>query len=293
MANAGLAQAGRWLAAACLLAVLALAFAGAPASAQQTGQETGQQTGQKASQDGSGKAVAQPEPKPPMLIAKPENNPLLPRPRPDPQNLELPVEPPQTGGAAEQMTTGAVPAPEDGEQEACLWRLRALGVAITPQPPIDEDGGCTVASPLVISEISLDISVYPDATLTCLTAEALTNWMTEIVVPAAREHLDAEPTGLVQSSAYACAGQDAAPRAGEHASGSAIDITGIIFKERETLAVRMRDTETGAERAFQSAIRNGACRYFRNVIGPGAEAGFDGKLHLGTGGHAGELPICL
>jgi len=280
VADIALARALCRCAALCLLAVLAAAPAGA------------QDKVEDKVQGGINEAVAQPEPKPQMLIAKPESNPLLPRPRPDPENIERPAAPQQAGGGTDQMTTGAVPAPEDGEQEACLWRLRALGVAVSPQPPNDEEGGCQVASPLVISELSLDISVYPDATLTCLAAEALAKWVTEIVVPAAREHLDAEPAGLVQSSSYACTAQNPAPRAREHASGSAIDITGIIFKERDTLAIRMRDAETGPERAFQSAIRNGACRYFTNVTGPGSEAGYDGKLHLGAARGTGASRVC-
>ena len=47
-----------------------------------------------------------------------------------------------------------------------------------------------------------------------------------------------------------------------------------------------------AERAFQQAIRSGACHYFTNVLGPGAGPGFDAKLHLGAAPHAGGAQTC-
>jgi hypothetical protein len=128
--------------------------------------------------------------------------------------------------------------------------------------------------------------------LTCGAVEALAGWMNEVVVPAAREHLDAEPTVLLQSSAYDCANPKSAARPGEHAAGSAIDITGIVFKQRKTVAIRSRAAESGPERAFQKAIRTGACRFFANVVGPGAEPGFDGKLHLGAATRPGGSKAC-
>lgn len=283
-----------------LAVVFVLALAPSPSAAQQADGDAAA----PAAEDGGDAAqvpvppAVQPEPKPPMLIAKPEKDPLLPRPRPDPDAVaEAPEpEPEPVEPVAPEITTGAVPEPQDSEQEACLWRLRGLGAAATPIPLISASDTCQLAAPLAVSELSLEISLYPEATLGCAAAEAMTMWMQEVVIPAARRHLDAEPTGLVQSSAFACSDGGTSNGADEHALGSAIDITGVIFKEYDTIAIRMRDGDKGAEkgreRAFQRAIREGACRFFDTVLGPGSEAGHENKLHLGLSAEQGAATVC-
>ncbi|HMB46741.1 MAG TPA: extensin family protein [Afifellaceae bacterium] len=274
-----------------LLAALTALSAPAWAQSDAAQSEAAQAEAQPAEEE-TGGSVSKPEPKPPMLIAKPESNPKLPRPRPE-RATDVLLD--STGTAAtgdSQMTTGTVPPAVAGEDEACLWRLRGLGVAVEPQAPIEGESACRLAMPLQVSELSADISLFPQATLDCATAEAVTKWMHEVVVPSARRYLDAEPTGLVHSSAFDCSDRNLDPGNGEHAAGQAIDITYINFRDRDTLAIRLREAEDDPERDFQQAIRAGACGIFSQVIGPGANAGFAGKLHLGTAQGDDSHQIC-
>ncbi len=283
----------------CFLAALLAVLTGWSGALAQEKAESG------AEADPAAELVAQPEPKPEMLIAKPEVNPMLPRPRPDPDAAadSAGAAPAPQGGfpndeaGSDGVVTGAVAEGEESrEDEACLWRLRGLGVAVAPQPPIDEANGCRIAAPLAVSELSPEISVDPRVMLTCPAAEAVTRWMQDIVVPAAREYLEASPTGLLHSSSHACTGTGAVSASAAHSAGLTIDVTGFLFAERGALPVRVSKSEksakAGRERAFLRAIREGACRYFADVTGPEEDSGHPGRLHLGDALPEDVSPAC-
>ena len=295
---------------ACAAAFVAVIAACAAALAQETTPETTQQTAEDAEQPAEPVAgpVTQPEPKPLMLIAKPEPNPMLPRPRPDPDEVargrqaKANAPEPESGepivdAAPEGLVTGAVDAGEESpEEEACLWRLRGLGVAIAPQPPIETAQGCRIAAPLAVRELSPEIFVDPEVMLTCPAAEAVTRWMQDVVVPAAQEYLESSPTGLVQASSVACTETEADPGSAAHVSGNAIDVTGFMFADRAVFSIQSPNEDKGVraarERAFMRTIREGACRYFRNVVSPDGDDGHPGRLHLAEALPEGETGAC-
>lgn len=165
---------------------------------------------------------------------------------------------------------------------ACRWRLKALGVAFEETKPIDDDGACGAAAPLSVTELAPGISLAPAATLNCRTAEALARWVQEEVVPAAERHLGAQVTGFTHASSYVCRSRNNRPGAklSEHAKANAIDIAGIAFDEREAVAVVSRGDDEAAERAFQRAIRQGACEHFTTVLGPGTDAAHATHFHF-------------
>ncbi len=223
-------------------------------------------------QEQPGQPALTPEAKPQMLIAKPKSNPLIPRPRPDPDTIG--VDQPSAGAAGPAV---AVQAEEPGtDEEACQWRLRALGVSFEPLPADGIDARCDGKALLAIRELAPEISVEPEAVLTCDTVEALAGWMREVVLDAAAKHLTAEPAGIVHLPVDAChtpllpESSIKPPQAG-HETGTAVYVSAITFKVRSPLTLRMRDHETGPDRVFQRVIRIGACGYFPTVLGPGSE----------------------
>jgi hypothetical protein len=185
--------------------------------------------------------------------------------------------------AAPRPAADPPPAAVDaGAEVACRWRLKALGVTFEEMEPIDDDGACGAAAPVSVSELAPGISLSPAAILNCRTAEALAKWVQEEVVPAAERHLDAEPTGLLHASSYVCRPRNNRPGAklSEHALANAIDIAGIAFAEREAVAIVARSDDEAAERAFQRAIREGACEHFTTVLGPGSNAAHATHFHF-------------
>ena len=199
---------------------------------------------------------------------------------------------------SEQETAEAAdppPPPVDaGEEIACRRSLRELGVEYEEMEPIDGEGTCGAASPVRVSGLGSGIDLTPTATLNCRTAEALARWAQEVVVPAAERHLDAAPTTFVNAADYVCRTRNNRPGAklSEHATANAIDIAGIAMAEGEPVPILARSVEHARERAFQRAIRRGACEHFTTVIGPGTNAAHATHFHFDLAKRRGGHRLC-
>lgn len=262
-----LRRAAIWLLAACICLSSAVMLS-AEASAQEQ------------------KDVPVPKPRPPVHFAEPQNL-LLAKPKQGPEADEtdtvpaLPRARPRNGRQASDGGDATVVAPNlllpvtrsAEEDEACRWRLRAIGVSFERWPTIARGGQCRVELPLLVSELSPVIALNPAAIMSCDLADALAVWMRDVVAPAARKHLSADVSGLKITSAFHCrsGGSDAVVDA--HATGTAVDIVGLTFKEHDPLSIRDRRAEQGPEGAFQHEILTGACKLFTTVLSPGADFG--------------------
>jgi hypothetical protein len=216
-----------------------------------------------------------------------------PRARPDDASARLAlVQPDAQLDADDPPLAPAAPAlPED--ETACLVRLEELGVVFTRQPAITDKGACNVANPIEVSGIGAGVTIAPAATLNCRTAEALALWARDVMLPAARKHLRAEPDRLVNASAYVCRPRNnqAGARLSEHATANAFDISAIGFADREPVAIESRD-RAAPEGRFQASIREGSCRYFTTVLGPGSDAAHATHFHFDMAQRRGGYRLC-
>lgn len=252
----------------------------------------------------AGEAQPLPKPRPGALPAEspasPEPEALVPKPRPDAPAAR--ADSPLRGEGADEKPSAErqaepdppPPAVDAGQEIACRWRLKELGVAFEEMDPIDGDGACGAAAPISVTEVAPGISLTPAATLNCRTAEALAKWVREVVVPTAERHLEAEPTGLVHASSYVCRSRNnrSGAKLSEHATANAIDIAGIAFDGRETVAVVARGEDEAAEKAFQRAVREGACEHFTTVIGPGTNADHATHFHFDMAQRKRDYRLC-
>jgi hypothetical protein len=179
------------------------------------------------------------------------------------------------------------------DETACLARLEDLGVAFARQPAVTDKGACNVANPIEVSGIGPGVAVAPAATLNCRTAEALALWARDVMLPAARKHLGDEPNRLVNASAYVCRPRNnqAGARLSEHATANAFDISAVGFADRESVAIESRD-RAAPEGRFQAAIREGSCRYFTTVLGPGSDAAHATHFHFDMAERRGGYRLC-
>ena len=137
------------------------------------------------------------------------------------------------------------------------------------------------------------MALSPAATLTCSVAEALALWARDVLIPAADNHLDARPNELVNASAYVCRPRNNQPGAklSEHARANAFDIAAIGFADREPVSIESRGTGDNDGR-FQRAIREGSCRYFTTVLGPGSDAAHATHFHFDMAERRGGYRLC-
>lgn len=129
---------------------------------------------------------------------------------------------------------------------------------------------------------------FSPVTMSCPAAAALAMWVIHGLQPAALKHLQREVDEIAQFGSYACRNIRSASRLGssrrsEHASALAIDIKSFRLDDGGAISV-LRDWETPGERSrFLKAAHRSACRYFRVVLGPDANALHRNHLHLDRG----------
>lgn len=179
--------------------------------------------------------------------------------------------------------------------EACEQELLALRVKFEVLDPIedDEDPVCGHPRPLKVRSID-GVKLRPEPIMRCETAMGVALWMRNVVVPSAELHLDTKPTVLGTTGSYQCRKRRSASRTrySEHAFANALDIGGISFARRDRIRIKERRDSAEAARAFQAAIRGGACAYFTTVIGPMTNQAHSDHLHLDLAERRGGYRVC-
>jgi hypothetical protein len=220
----------------------------------------------------------------PSAIAQPASPPLPPL-RPD---RTAPVEAPAdkvTEQKQEEKNLDGSP-----EAAACIERLTTLGLRFEKRPPM-RDGECKVDNPVLVSGLPNNVQLSTGSLMECSLAESLMHWSNDVVLPKAKEHLQAEPKEISIGTSYQCRDQRSGTKLSEHAFGNAVDVMGIEFDKRAPMKIKTH-VEGSPEAAFQSAIRKEACLIFTTVLGPGADADHSDHLHLDMRGRKGGYRIC-
>jgi hypothetical protein len=220
----------------------------------------------------------------PSVIAQPASPPLPPL-RPDrPVSTEAPADKVTEQKQEEKM-------PEAGsEAAACIERLTMSGLRFEKRPPMRE-GECKIDNPVLVSGLPNNVQLSTGSLMECSFAEALTRWSSDVLLPKAKEHLQAEPKEISIGTSYQCRDQRSGTKLSEHAFGNAVDVMGIEFDKRAPLTIKTH-AEGSSEAAFQSAIQKEACPIFTTVLGPGADADHNDHLHLDMRGRKGGYRIC-
>ncbi len=178
----------------------------------------------------------------------------------------------------------------------CEAKLRSLGVKFKVNKTITGPGECGSPRPLDIRSLSGGIKIKSDVDVNvrCESALAFVRWVSNVVTPSAKLHLDSKPTALYISTTYKCRHRNGNPNAkiSEHAHANAIDFLGVGFDNSEPMKIAVRKGDSDAVRAFQAAIRGGACAYFTTVIGPMTNDLHSDHLHLDLVERNGGYRVC-
>lgn len=172
------------------------------------------------------------------------------------------------------------------DSDACLSVLDQPGIELELVEDKAVVRGCGWENAVRITRIK-GTAISPTV-LSCPAAAAFAMWVINDVQPAAREHLKQGVSSISHFGSYACrnirsGGGFGSNRRSEHATADAIDISGFKLQDGATVSV-LRDWETPGDRSqFLRAIHEGACRYFRVVLGPEANALHRNHFHLDRG----------
>jgi hypothetical protein len=169
------------------------------------------------------------------------------------------------------------------EPVACFAAFADSGMTPLRVPDRPSAVGCEVENAVVLPG---SVRATPrDPVVTCRVAAAWVLFERNTLQPAAREHLGTEVAGVRHLGTYNCRNVNhatAGPRS-QHATANAIDIAAFVLRDgREVRLVRDWGGE-GAEAAFLRGVRDGACRWFRAVLGPDFNAAHADHFHFDMG----------
>jgi hypothetical protein len=198
-----------------------------------------------------------------------------PRPAARPENLAR---------RAVVLAAAAIPSQPDpgaitGRRGALCGDRRIRGETIAPIA--GRIRGCGVENPVRITEVA-GVRLSTSATVDCVTAEALADWVDETVKPTVGR-LGGGVAGLEVFASYACRTRNnqAGEKISEHGHGRAIDIGAIVLANGASIRVldHWRDEQLGG---LLHAMHRGACGTFGTVLGPDANRFHQNHFHFDT-----------
>lgn len=157
-------------------------------------------------------------------------------------------------------------------------------------PNVEGPGECGVDGAVLVQSVS-GVVLSPPPTMTCETAEALNNWVSDGVEPLVSQtgdHLE----GLQVAAHFACRGMNgqSAASLSEHAFGRAIDISGFRFERAGFVSVG-EDWSSAEQGPLLREIYASACGAFATTLGPGSDGYHQNHFHLDNGGEA-DAAVC-
>lgn len=202
------------------------------------------------------------------------------------------------------------------ESRRCETGLRKLRVRFTVAKPVRGEGACGAQRPLSVTAIN-GIRLRPAIQVRCPVARATALWVRRVVAPSARFHLNSQLITIRTSSSYVCrkrrggaAGNTV--KYSQHAFANAVDIAGFELAklppkdnaaarrkkpdlktlEKWSVPVKPRPDSSAPERAFQAAVRGGACAFFTTVIGPMTNKAHADHFHFDMAARRGGYRLC-
>lgn len=166
---------------------------------------------------------------------------------------------------------------------ACFAAYEASGLAIRRVPDRTSDVGCAIEAAVVLPSAAR--AVPPGPVVTCGLAASWVLFERHTLQPAARRHLGTEVAGLRHLGTYNCRNVNHARegRRSQHATANAIDLAGFVLRDGREVRLLRDWGGTGPEAAFLREVRDGACRWFRALLGPDHDAAHRDHLHLDLG----------
>ncbi|TNC74702.1 extensin family protein [Rubellimicrobium roseum] len=146
-------------------------------------------------------------------------------------------------------------------------------------------GGCGVEEPVLVRSVD-GVTLSTPATMDCVTAEALLEWIVEGARPAVGSR-GGGLEGFEIMGSYSCRPRNnqAGARLSEHGRGRAVDIGAVILRDGSRLSVA-GDWPDPALREMHDA----ACGIFSTTLGPGSDGFHEDHLHYDT--TRGRGPYC-
>ncbi len=181
----------------------------------------------------------------------------------------------QTSSTTQQ--SGAVPVSGVGT----LCKDRAIRGEVL-RPIQGEPATCNVANPMRVRSIN-GIDFDPAAIMTCETAKATKSWLKDTAIPA-WGRLGGGLSKIEVTTSFAC---QSTSNPGAHARAQAMDVSGFKLKNGLRIGVASGWRDPVAGKVLRQ-IHKGACKPFKNALGPSAGNATRDHLHFDTASGRGN-----
>ena len=178
------------------------------------------------------------------------------------------------------------------DERMCRRELKRLKVSFSEAAPIGGAGGCGIVHPVEVRSLSKRIALKPAATLNCRAALAAARWAHDELAPAARRRYASNVRELRHMSAYSCRRIRGSGRLSEHGKGNALDVGSFVLGNGRTIDVAKPGFFSFREKSFLKAVREGACRHFTTVLGPGSDRDHADHFHFDLKARRGGRRYC-
>ena len=156
------------------------------------------------------------------------------------------------------------------DETQCRASLAESGAVFEAMDDLIRDENCGIAGRVTLS--ALVASGLNSVETSCSTALRLAMWEHHVVQPAAQDHFGVPVSRLRHVGSYNCrrmrTAQGRSSGWSSHARADAIDIIGMQFSDGRSLTLLSDWDKDGPEGEFLRQVWQGACEWFRVVLGP-------------------------
>jgi hypothetical protein len=158
---------------------------------------------------------------------------------------------------------------------------------------IDLGNGCFVHNAYRVSSIG-NVRLNQPQVMNCGVVGTSTQWMNDVVQPAAQDAFGEEVVGIEVPSAFACRPRNntRGAKLSEHGMGNAIDISVFHLASGRKVSVLEDWGGFGDASSFLKKIRQDACGPFKTVLGPGSDAHHRDHMHFDLQAHRSGGSYC-
>lgn len=168
----------------------------------------------------------------------------------------------------------------------CRRALATSDLRTTPLPDIPKADGCGLDNGVRVSGGTTALSSA--FTATCPLALSYAMFERHVARPAARMHLGSDLRSIAHVGSHVCRNVAGTGRRSDHATANALDIVGFTTAAGTRIDILRDWPGDDREARFLRQLRDGACRFFRGVLGPDYNAQHANHFHLAAAG----FPVC-
>lgn len=150
------------------------------------------------------------------------------------------------------------------QKASCLTALESGNVRFTALTDLEVSDHCGIENRVRLSGVG--IAAMRPVETSCPITLRTALWEQHSLQPAAQTHLGAGIKEILHYSSYNCRRiRGSSNRWSTHASGEAIDVAGFVLTDGRKITLL---TDWEKEQDFFNAIKQGACQWFKTVLGP-------------------------